>query len=619
MTIEHEAWDDARLSAAFVAAADAALPPHGLAASTIDAIRADTEACPWWRRPLPILGLTAAVVAVVAAVAIASWPLASTPSPGGGEPRAEATSTPSGQPPTTVLGLPVIDVPTAIEQRDATDDARELAVSGWYAPTYPVPCPFTPTTSPVQPACPDDQVLLLAQPETLATVGTNAAGTRTTGFRSPEGPSLQIDLDDVDRSWSPTLDDSPPPEPIELVALGHFADDRSALCSPETVGLCRDRFVVDQVVWADGREVPLSPLVDPAAAVSTVEDVLSAVRDAAGERPVLALMLIQGPDIRRAEPAHANHLELIARDGIWVARVLVGGVTQRFLVIDGSDAVFRVDGTEVTHVAGTVPSPLRPHARPDPATDFPTEVAGLPVMTVAAATDVQAHDGDDRELAIKGWLKPTFERGPMCIESSAPGPVLLSSLCSPIRRMILDDQREGDGNAITVVIPNPIPNDLGVATPVIAVGHFDDRRVSQCHETAQQACKDTFMVDGLWINGDLPDRDWIWVPRDGATPPAEATPDSVARTISSAGSSDDSQVLSVGLISGPELQILEPVTAGTALATAPWVWHVTLLSDDRVRTFLISDDDAVARREGRSNEWWEVIGDQVTGTGADIN
>ena len=734
MNAPQEPWDDARLEAAFAAAAGAAQSPEGLSASTIDAIRPRTESRWSWRHPLPIVGLIGALVAVVAVIAIPSipqaiigtappdaspsatsapeaseaprlgtwqldgitvvdrtgtltgirrptdrersldpnmvrgttvlsstealvrWgssgcmvstmvldqmdppvvsveferndtePICAKPRPGGALVLAAIVlqasrpldgialdDDPTHLPPQEVLGLSVIDVPAAIAQRDATDDASELAVRGWYAPTYPVPCPFTPTTSPVQPACPDDQVLLLAEPETLATVGTNAAGTRTTGFRSPEGPALQIDLDDVDRSWSPTLFDSSPPEPIEVVALGHFADDRSAFCSPETVGLCRDRFVVDRVVWADGREVPMSPLVDPAAAVSTVEDVLSAVRDAAGEHPVLAVMRIQGPDIRRAEPALANHLELIARDGIWVARILVEGATERYLVIDGADAVYSVDGTAVTRVAGTPLSDL-PHAQPDPDLDFPTEVAGLPVADVAAAIEVRAVAGDDRELAVRGWYYPIIRRGPACFPDR-PAPFVLGICAASI------DGRLGSGATDTVepimrvTLPPGIRPAEGV--PVVFVGHFDDRRSSACGgDASERTCADIFVVDSAWVDGGLPSPDWTW---PSASPPLgpEAMAEFVTRTFA-AIAGDEATVLSVGAIPGADVNDLEPAV-GAAMSGARWVWHATVLSGDRVRTFLIADDDAVARREGRSNEWWEVVGDQVTGTGADIN
>jgi len=518
-------------------------------------------------------------------------------------------------PPTTVLGLPVIDVPTAIDRRDASDNAWELAVRGWFAPTYPIPCPFTPTTSPVQPVCPDDQILLMAQPETLSTRGTNAAGTRTTGFRAPEGPALQIDLDDIDRSWSPKLDDLAPPEPVEIVALGHFADDRSALCSPETVGLCRDRFVVDRVAWADGREVPPSHVVDTTAAVSSVDDVLASVRAATGDLPVLAVTLIQGPDIRRAEPAHANHLDLIARDGIWVVRVLIDGVSHRFLVIDGSDAVYRVDGTDVTHVAGTPPPGLSvPHARPDSPTDFPIEVAGLPVIDVAAAIEVRAAPGDDRELAVRGWYYPNIRFGPLC-SPDRPGAFVLGICTASIDGQLGSGATDTIDPILRVTLPPGIRPAEGV--PVVFLGHFDDRRSSACGGDAiERRCADIFVVDSVWVDGGLRSPDWTW-PSESPPVGPEATADYITRTFATIAG-DEATVLSVGAISGSDLADLEPAV-GAAMSGARWVWHATVLSGDRVRTFLIADDDAVARREGRSNEWWEVVGDQVTGTGADIN
>jgi hypothetical protein len=44
--------------------------------------------------------------------------------------------------------------------------------------------------------------------------------------------------------------------PTPVVFIGHFDDPRAEGCRPEHLQLCRDRFVVTVVAWADGVDFP---------------------------------------------------------------------------------------------------------------------------------------------------------------------------------------------------------------------------------------------------------------------------------------------------------------------------------------------------------------------------
>jgi len=100
--------------------------------------------------------------------------------------RPTASTGPSA--PAEVLGLPVITVPDALAVRDGGTNDRELAVRGWFSPFAPISCPAPARwpVSPVEPDCPDPWVVLMEQPESLAT----AQASRFEG-RPPTGPSFQ--------------------------------------------------------------------------------------------------------------------------------------------------------------------------------------------------------------------------------------------------------------------------------------------------------------------------------------------------------------------------------------------------------------------------------------------
>jgi hypothetical protein len=69
------------------------------------------------------------------------------------------------------------------------------------------------------------------------------------------------------------------PPPVPIVVVGHVNDARAALCRPVAKELCRDRFVVDQIVQFDPASVPTptpspspTPLPSPAPAALFTKD-----------------------------------------------------------------------------------------------------------------------------------------------------------------------------------------------------------------------------------------------------------------------------------------------------------------------------------------------------------
>ncbi|MGP1674308.1 MAG: hypothetical protein ACTS8Z_03720, partial [Candidatus Limnocylindrales bacterium] len=271
-------WDDDRLEAAFVAVAAAHQVDTELTARTVTAVRAASRSrtVRGWPRFAPLMAATSIALVLIVGLAVTR--------PGPDVLRApDATPMPpSAQPsdaeaprPDTVLGIPVISVVGAMTIRDTGIDDRELAVRGWYTAVPPIPCPYTPATSPVQPVCPDDWVVLMQDPE--STVARLENGFQGSGA---VGPSIHIDLDDLDTSWAPTSVELGPSTPIEIVIVGHFDDRRSFACPAAEVDACRDRFVVDRVDWAGGRPLPTSAfdLVEGGAS-STAADVEAMVRE----------------------------------------------------------------------------------------------------------------------------------------------------------------------------------------------------------------------------------------------------------------------------------------------------------------------------------------------------
>lgn len=352
-----EPWDDKRLAAAFSARASQHPTPTDLAGRTLSAVRFERTSRPAWLRVLAPAGV---VVLVVGAVVVGSvLQRADIVAPASmSSPSEIASSTPiaASSDPVGVLGLPILSVVEALAIRDAGIDDQEIAVRGWHAPYYPARAcgratPEQPA-SPLQAGCSDRMRFLMQDPEAVITA--SAAGL---SWRGPEGPAISPYLREVDLAWASSDDVE---RLVELVVIGHFDDRRSFACPATEVEACRDRLVVDRIVSVDGRDVGAIALDQTASRVaSTAAEVESTVLRWTPRAEVLSMVAVDGEiGLQGVEPSIGVFARFQDQRAIWVVRALESGVLGTYLLVDGTDALFKIDGDNVaTQVAGTLPVP----------------------------------------------------------------------------------------------------------------------------------------------------------------------------------------------------------------------------------------------------------------------
>ena len=402
-----EPWSDARLGTAFSARASVAGTPVDLRQLTIGRVRAAGRSERAWPRLLPNAAVVLLAIGVAAGLLTASGDRGRSPSlpgPASGALLTPASSTspaPAGseEPPMNALGLPVVSVEQAIGRRDAGVDDRELAVHGWFSPPPPISCPAPATwpVSPIEPNCPDQWVVLMADSESITTIEDN-------GFigASPSGPFFQLDLDDLDLAWQRRLPALGPVPPIELVVIGHFDDRRSFACPEPVEQACRDRLVVDRVDTVDGVRQPTSIVRDVEALSSTPEEVRAVVADAVPGSEILSVALVDGATgIGRIEPAlGTGRGGFIDHPATWVVRVLRGDRAKTLLVVDGTDAISEMTPDNVpVRISGSVPTPSirTPTDAYDFAFSLTSEVAAGRPPAQVAVVDLSGRVTDARE------------------------------------------------------------------------------------------------------------------------------------------------------------------------------------------------------------------------------
>ena len=370
-------WDDDRLDAAFRARYDRVAPTtvahevHVRIAGTSPARRMT------FGRGRTGWTLAAAAVVVVMLGMLSfsvggTGPTAAPPSPSasGGQATSGPSATPTEQAiPGSVFGLPIVHVPEAIAIRDAGVDDREIAVLGWFTPPPPVSCggdAGKTYDSPVVAHCPDELVWLSEDAGSYVHVIGNRLVTET-----PNGPALNPDLDGLDRSWFPEL---PVPgtdggsTPVDVVLVGHFDDRRAMRCAATAQAACRDRFVVDSVAMVHGASTNFGPVYrNTAKASSSAADIEAIVNKEAPGSPILSMTVVDGPDgLVTFESSLSDGQEgLILQPTVWIVRVLESERISTYLVVDGSDAIYKMDPIgEAILVGGTPPTP---HASPSAA------------------------------------------------------------------------------------------------------------------------------------------------------------------------------------------------------------------------------------------------------------
>ena len=226
-------------------------------------------------------------------------------------------------------------------------------------------------------------LVLTSEPEILI----DRSGNSIRG-RVPSGPSIDLAMNGIDRSWIPDREGD---EPIEIIAIGHFDDDRSTACPPDQELECRERFVVDSVAWANGHHLPRNDSVEFADAVSTVDDVVSAFQAAVGRKPILSMTGLPGDALYTVEPTLRPAVDALMQlhPGYRIVRLLEGDLAARYLVIDGTDAVYGIGPDGLSLIAGTPPS--AGNATPSP-TAFGATVR--PVGDVPGGWEVTFRDGE---------------------------------------------------------------------------------------------------------------------------------------------------------------------------------------------------------------------------------
>jgi hypothetical protein len=148
---------------------------------------------------------------------------------------------------------PVLTVAEAIARREAAEGDDHIVVGGWFV-FNPVPCAQLPdSTTPLE-DCAVDFSWLMDVPERLDSLASDGSGS----IHAPSGPAINVVLGYVD--WQQPSYVIPRP----FAAVGHFDDRRSEQCpAGDRRARCRDRFVVDAVLWTgdgnnDVSQVPTS-------------------------------------------------------------------------------------------------------------------------------------------------------------------------------------------------------------------------------------------------------------------------------------------------------------------------------------------------------------------------
>lgn len=160
-----------------------------------------------------------------------------------------------------------------------------------------------------------------------------------------------------------------------------------------------------------------------------------------------------------------------------------------------------------------------PHVSPAPSSIFPATAAGLPVITVRAASLKELDQSvGAAEVAVGGWYSE-LRNEETCYPAGQPGipcpPALHSRLASSATPAFAPDGTElsppPDASALQPVFVDPInPPDLPpgprvgnrqvvAPTALVLIGHFHDDRAAACPAGTAQAlaCDPAFVVDAV--------------------------------------------------------------------------------------------------------------------------
>jgi hypothetical protein len=225
-----------------------------------------------------------------------------------------ALTSPTGGPPATVDGLPVMTVSQVLDARAAGGlRDQQVAVGGYWSASDIVPPCVAPTGTPgaLEMYCEDGLSGISELNEPILVEGSSGMQRASGPYLTPYIPSSVEGLGDLgpgSTAWG--AGDGHAPVPI--VVVGHFDDPLAAECRPEARQLCLDRLVVDKIAYfaADVTATPTaaptqtpSPTASAAAHVARLEVTGSGTVGCIGYGGCYAwLVLRQTPTLSGWEP-----------------------------------------------------------------------------------------------------------------------------------------------------------------------------------------------------------------------------------------------------------------------------------------------------------------------------
>ncbi len=391
---------DLRLSAAF---RSLDLPPADPRLhDTLRALRArgwtrDTRTS---RRPWRA-GLAAAA-SIVLAVAVANQlgfvrigGPGPSPSP---SPTLSPTPRPSATPSSTSEAWDAYTVATAVEARAAGNVGGEkIFVVGWWSDLRRDTACGTPLPSPLLIACGDGQFGLTEDEHPIGTWDGLAFipsdGPAFTPLLSPDLPTPGLG-----RSLIGLVDEEGNPHPpVFTSVVGHFDDPAAEACPPDLRQACRDRFVIDEIIFAEAESrPPATP--NPSAAAPDPDDPPPATVPALVETCRL-------PMSGSSEPGDPSLLDIVSSEWVAFEDLDVQPLTLELLTAIGAPAW--------VYVVITEPDAALSASRPDPAGTDRTfrwmgqrvcigwgEASGIWHSTVAGTTYELWSDGERVPLEV---------------------------------------------------------------------------------------------------------------------------------------------------------------------------------------------------------------------------
>jgi hypothetical protein len=282
-------------------------------------------------------------------------------------------------------------------------------------------------------------------------------------------------------------------------------------CSAAARAGCLEAFVVDAVTWIEGEA--LAPQVAELSAGSPVRsaaaDVIAAAERARPGTTVLSLAVV---DLSFASEVDPRLLVVPAGDAtaLWLVRLLEPGPAA------SSTSVYLRDGDPTVESMPAWPEvPAIAEA-----VDFPTEVQGLPVVSVQTAIEYRAGRAPptDERIAVRGWYSPWYPVP--CPAPPVPTSPLVEHCPYDMAALtalpeILLENPEGSWSWHPPIGPSLNPRFIGIdqptigvgaagaaPLPVVLVGHFHDASAASCPAELRVACERAFVVDSIGWVGD---------------------------------------------------------------------------------------------------------------------